>query len=430
MAGSRPTSGAAARRRPEAARGAPWLALGLTLGALGRDARADEGLHGRFEFQDALEFSRADSLTAQSAGTPANDVLANLRLTWEPVWGPWSFMAHYLLTFDNGPDVSTARAEADLVGTPPRTWLTLGNTFIDRGATQATQGLDRLALGYTAPDFVVRLGRQALTWGSGLVFRPMDLFDPFAPNATDTEYKPGTDMLYAQILFGSGSDLQLVAVPRAAQPGGTPSAGESSFALHLHTTLFGHATTWLLARDYGDWVGALAVNGALHESTWNLELVPTFEAQGATRVSAVANISDALTLGQRSATVFAEYFRNGFGVAGGRYDLAALPPDLIARLARGQLFETRRDYLAAGATLQMTPLLELSPLCIAGLDDGSVYLLLSSSYSLSDNLTLIGGAQAPLGRSHSEFGGMPLSPESPTVLAPPDVLYLQLRRYF
>ncbi len=416
---------AAVRPRPE---GRPRAALTLALMLAGA-AHADDALHGRFELQDDEQFARAGSLDAALAARNWNDQLANLRLIWEPQWWRWSLSVHYLLTFEHGDEVPIARAATALLGAAPLTWLTLGNRFIDRGETQATQGFDRLALGYTTPDFVLRLGRQALSWGSGLVFRPMDLFDPFSPSATDTEYKPGTDMLYAQWLLGKGSDLQAVVVPRGEQPNGAPTADESSFALHLRTPLLGFSTTWLLARDYGDWVAALGVNGALGGSTWNVELVPTFEAGGATRLSALANISDAVTLLERNATVFAEYFRNGFGVAGEPYDFASLPADLTERLARGQLFDTRRDYLAAGVSLEVNPLFTVNPVLIAGLSDGSCYVLLASSYSLSDNLSLVAGAQFPIGGARTEFGGLPLSPGGP-LLAPPDSLYLQLRRYF
>ena len=97
--------------------------------------------------------------------------------------------------------------------------------------------IDRLAVTYTTPDLVVRVGRQAITWGSGLVFRPMDLFDPFSPTATDTECKPGVDMLYVQRLFADGSDLQFILAPRPAREGGPVTADASSAALHVHTTV-------------------------------------------------------------------------------------------------------------------------------------------------------------------------------------------------
>ena len=392
---------------------------------------ADTGdIHGRVELQDAGSFARNDSIDAVLGAENRNDLLANLRLTWEPSWDRWSVSIHYVLSAEDGDSVRLAHGETDLLPAPPSTWFNLTNKFADHAQIAGTQSIDRLAVTYTTPDFVIRVGRQALSWGSGMVFRPMDLFDPFSPSATDTEYKPGTDMLYTQWLFGDGSDLQFIVVPRSDRPGAQPSSDASSVALHLNTSVFGHETTWLLARDHGDWVGAAGINGALGEATWNLELVPTFLDTGPTRVSALANISDAVTLLDRNATVFAEYFHNGFGAGDGNFNLASLPPDLTDRLGRGQLFDTRRDYLAAGLTLEVNPLLNVSPTVIADLNDASLYALLAGTYSLSDNLALVAGVQTPIGPARTEFGGLPLSQGSHEFLASPAQAYLQLRRYF
>jgi hypothetical protein len=94
------------------------------------------------------------------------------------------------------------------------------------------------------------------------------------------------------------------------------------------------------------------------------------------------------------------------------------------------LFNVRKDYLAAGMTLEYSPLLTLSPTLIADLDDRSLYLLAAANWSLSNSVVLIMGAQAPLGPGGSEFGGLPLTPANPTVLSPPGQVYLQLRCYF
>lgn len=406
-------------------------AFGAALIVAGAHARAQSmDLHGRLELQDAGEFSRGDSLANALGARESNDALADLRLIWEPSWDRWSLALHGLVTARDGPDVRLARAETGLLPTPPSTWFTLSEKVVNRGPTVVTASLDRLSLAYASPRTVIRVGRQVLTWGAGLVFRPMDLFDPFSPAATDTEYKPGVDMVYLQRLFADGSDLQLVVAPRPPRSGAAPTANESSAALHYQTVLFGHRTTWLLARDHGDWVGALGVNGALGGATWNLEVVPTGVRRKGVRVSGVANISDALTLMGHNATVFAEYFRNGFGAGSGAIEFANLPADLRDRLARGQVFDVRRDYLAAGLTLEVNPLFTLAPTVIADLDDGSLFLLTAGTWSLGDNLTLVAGAQAPIGRSGSEFGGLPLAAGSPLLLAPPARVYLQLRRYF
>jgi len=422
---------AKALRRPHSRR---WrlaaLALFGALAAGAAQAQSDNSLHGRLELSDSGLFSQGDSVEAALGAKDSDEALASLRLTWEPTFGPWSLQVHGLASVEDGPAVALSRAEASVLPAPPATWLNLTATFANRDNLEGQATIDRLAVAYTTPDLVVRVGRQAITWGSGLVFRPMDLFDPFSPSATDTEWKPGVDMLYVQRLFPDGSDVQFIVAPRPARQGGSPTSDASSAAVHVHTTIAGDQATFLLARDHGDWVAGVGLNGALGGATWNVELVPTFLRRGGTRVSALANISDAVTLFGRNATVFAEYFHNGFGDINTALALATLPPELADRLARGQLFNTRRDYLAGGLTLEVTPLFTVSPTLIADLNDGSVLALAAGTWSLGDNLTLIAGAQAPIGPARTEFGGLPLSTGSPILFAPPAQVYAQLRRYF
>jgi hypothetical protein len=392
-------------------------------------AGASEPIHGRIQLQDVYAQAGPQSLATALGLRSHNDALGDLRLSWAPRWDAWRFDFAYRIGFDAGDGARYAALSAFLAA-PPTTWWDLTDTFIDQSHLTATQRIDRISIGYTSTHVVVRAGRQALTWGAGLVFRPMDLFDPFAPTATDTEYKPGADMLYAQYLFDDGSDLQFVAVPRPTHRGGGPTSNASSFALHFHTTIGALQTTWLLARDHGDMVTAVGVNGSLGGATWNAEIVPTFMNSGGTYVSALLNISDAGALWGRDITYFAEYYRNGFGLDRTRYALSTLPHALLDRLLRGQVFDTGRDYLAAGAQIQWTPLLQIDPTLIANLDDASLYGIAQATYSLSDNLNLILGAQIPMGPANTEFGGIALAPGTPPFLEPPARVYIQLRRYF
>lgn len=392
----------------------------------------DNGLHGRLELQEGAAWSQDDALETALGARTRNDAGADLRLTWEPTWGSWSVQAAYEATLLYGDSVPVARATGGLLPGPALNWARLQTVLVDEGRTLATQRLDRLAIGWSSPDLVVRAGRQALTLGSGLVFRPMDLFNPFAPNAIDTEYKPGTDMLYVQRLFAGGADLQLIVVPRPDQAGRQPTGEASSAALVYRRTLAGQQTTWMVAADHGDVVTALGVAGSLGGAAWNLELVPTVLKDGGVRTSALANITDARTLFGRNATLFAEYYHNGFGVTGGGpgYSLATLPSALTARLARGQVFTTRQNHIAAGLTLEATPLLTLAPTLLLDLDDPSAFVLAQATLSLGDNLTLVSGVQAPMGPHRSEYGGLPLAPGVSTALAPSTRVYVQLRRYF
>lgn len=420
-------------RWPEVLRAAAGLLLPLLLVAIARAAAA-EPVHGRLQLGDLAGFARGDSLDAAVGVERRNDVQGDLRLTWEPGWGRWRLVIHDRLAGDVGGGVTLARREAgSLPPVPPATLFDLTNTLLDEGDRHLAQTVDRLSLSYAAPDFVVRVGRQALTWGAGMLFHPLDLIDPFAPDAVDTEYKPGVDMAYGQWLLADGSDLQVVAVPRPVTRGG-PVRGQASTMAAAYRWRWGDfGLTGLAARDRGDWTLGLAISGALGGAAWNAELVPTRVPGGRVDTSALVNISDAASLFGRDATLFAEYYRNGFGKSGVAFD--QLPAPLADRLARGQLFTTARDYVGAGLTLDWTPLLSLAPNAIVNLDDGSLYAAASATWSLTDNASLIAGAQVPIGGFGSEYGGLPLSGvrlsgARPPTLAPASLLYMLLRQHF
>ena len=56
------------------------------------------------------------------------------------------------------------------------------------------------------------IGRQAVTWGNGYVFNPMDLVNPFPPTDIERDYKIGSDMVIGLVNLGTSGDLQLVYV--------------------------------------------------------------------------------------------------------------------------------------------------------------------------------------------------------------------------
>lgn len=57
------------------------------------------------------------------------------------------------------------------------------------------------------------LGRQAVSWGNGMVYAPMDLFNPFAPTVVDQDHKAGDDLILVERLFSSGNDAHGLSSP-------------------------------------------------------------------------------------------------------------------------------------------------------------------------------------------------------------------------
>ena len=263
-----------------------------------------------------------------------------------------------------------------------------------------------------------------------MVFHPLDLVDPFAPNAVDTEYKPGVDMVYGQYLFENGSNLEAIAVPRAATYNATPTWEESTFALRYSAWFGDLGTVATLARDRGDTVIGLGLSGPLGDATWNVELMPTFVTGGGTRFSGLANISTGFMLGEHNATGFVEYFHNGFGVSGSGTPLDQLPADLTARVNRGQLFTDFprlycRRYECRGHTAS-DPFAECHRQSrrFQRQSGGAGQLVARRQYQSHS------WRHIPLGGGGTEFGGRALTAGSTTYARPATTAYVQLRQYF
>lgn len=388
----------------------------VKLDAIGYEAGADT-------LEDSLGYSNTSELSGQ------------LRLELTQNYAPWKFQAAWQLDARHGTAVKRDHAIAAnypalvITGTETNYW-DLEESLTDSGANQVLQRFDRLNIGYSRGALVARLGRQALTWGSGLVFHPMDLVNPFQPVATDTVYKRGSDMAYAQYLFEDGSDIQFAAVPRRDDGSAASASDKNTYSAFAN--IAGDTVQWstLLARDRAAKVFGLGASGTLGGAVWNMEVVPTSTEHHVTETSALANMSYAPTLLQRNATLFIELYHNGFGEKGRDYTVSELNPDLLARLSRGQVFVTGRDYLSLGGTWEWTPLLKLSPTLIFNVHDRSALFDLQLNRSLSDNASFKAGLRFPSGAKGTEFGGLEVAPATNLYVAEPAQAFVRLEYYY
>ena len=316
------------------------------------------------------------------------------------------------------PDPSDSRQVLDL------------NWTISEGDSHLVFGrIDRLAVGYTRGALSLRLGRQALSWGNGLVFQVLDLFNPFPPNAVDKEYKPGSDMLSAQWLFSNGDDLQGIVVPRRADRSQPVTADESSAALkwrHLHGSV---QLELLGARHYRDTIAGISLSGNLVGGAYRVDFSESFTRDADAVTSLLVNFDRSWVWGGKNLYGFAEYFRNGFGQTSFDQGLEGLDPRLLDRLARGEVFNLGRDELAAGLRFEWTPLTRLEPTVLVNPRDPSAYVLLHLHHDWSENLSLDAGVQVGLGPHATEYGGV-YSSELDTYLAPGRTFWARVARYF
>ena len=396
-------------------------ALALTAAA----AWAGPTVNSEVKVGEDLLSARGGDVLEQAAGDRVGVTAASLRLKYAGQNGTWSWETDYLA---EGLYSSRYIGLASLTRPPPaRNFLHLDDGIAGGVDGTIRQRIDRGWVARTTASTVIRIGRQALTWGHGTVFRPMDLFNPFSPDATDMSYKPGADMIYGQYLFDSGADIQLLAIPRKDATGDFRSS-LGSYAVKGFWMNGSVETDIVAARDYGATVIAAGASGPIGGALWKADVVVSDDG-GDTAVSAVASFQNSWSIGKRPATGFVEYYRNGFGVTD-RRPVADLPAALTERIARGQVFATGRDYVALGGTLDWTPLLTIAPTLIVNLHDGSRFAIASVDLSVSDSVSLIAGLQIPAGRRGTEYGGRAVTSGATIFDRPPDRLFVRVEKYF
>jgi len=378
----------------------------------------------------------ADSLYREALGGSALDQYLESRLRLSTHHQRWDLKADYqfiaihadtlpLATEWPGSGLPVNRVISD-----DRRWWNLTYHSGGEDRTALVHRLDRLSIGYTTERSAWRFGRQAVSWGNGMLFTPMDVFNPFDPAAVDKEYKTGDDMLYGQYLFRNGADLQGVVVVRRDPDSGEVTGDQSSAAVKYHGLPGVGEIDLLAAKHYGDSVLGLGGNVGLGGAVLRGDLTWT-RTDRQDVLSAVASLSYSWTWAGRNISGLVEYYHNGFGQAAGNYSAAALAhnPDLLVRLQRGELYTLSRNYVGASATIELNPLLLLVPALFLNLGDPSALAQVVVQYGLAQDFDLLCALNVPTGPNGSEFGGIP-SPIEGYYLSTDPGLFAQLAWYF
>jgi hypothetical protein len=284
--------------------------------------------------------------------------------------------------------------------------MDLTTVFTDSGRSALLNRLDRLSVGFATDHVVMKAGRQAISWGNGMVFTAMDIFNPFDPAAVDKEYKTGDDMIYGQYLQNNGNDVQGVMVFRRDPVTGDVESDQGSLAAKYHHMGPSFELDALVARHYGDTLVGGGFNLSLGGAVWRGDGVVTFTDDD-TVLSLVSSLSHSWVWRGTNVSGVAEYFYNGFGQSNGCYSPLCLAgnPELYRRIARGELFNLARHYLALNAVIEVTPLFLVTPNVFVNLTDPSALVQVVLQNDLRDNLLLWTAVNLPVGADGSEFGG-------------------------
>ncbi len=373
---------------------------------------------GHVKYQYTYTDFRSDDVNAVFGSDPARDHDLDLRLKTGKRAGPWDFTLHYELLAVAGDTLETRRRLAasgvpvtgTVNGLPDdrRRLFDLTHETTDGNRFAAVQRLDRLYAGYTGERKTLRFGRQAVSWGNGLVFQPLDFINPFSPIAIDKEYKTGDDMFYGQWLYGGRDDVQAIVLPRRDPVSRRIESDQSSYAVKFHSRQPGFDLDGLAARHYGENLAGAGVARSIGGAVWRMDVSYTSLENGGSASSLVTNMDYSWTWGGKNVYGYIEYFRNGVGESN-RSDYATPNAALSARIARGELFTLARDYAALGLQAEFTPLFNLYATLINNLNDGSKYLQLRGVYDWRQNVQWMAGVNLPSGGRGTEYGGVPVA---------------------
>ena len=392
---------------------------GLLNCALISSAAADndwfKGGHAKYRF--LLNTFPDDSLFLDYVDTPMVDHNGDLRLLFDWRKDKASLVADYQLIAQTGDSFTLANnlpgsvIVTDPVPNDDHRLFDLTRVISEGNNSALTHRLDRLYAEYAGTNAVGRFGRQAISWGNGLVYTPMDFINPFDPSAIDKEYKTGDDMLYGQYLQQSGNDLQAVWVFRR-DINGDITNDVNTIAAKYHGFVGGKEYDLLLAEHYDDTIfgigGITDIGGAIWRGDITLTRTNNSQAQTDNVASLVTSLSYSWISWDHNISGIVEYFYNGFGQTNGDYSPAALAdnPDLVERILRGELFTLGQHYVVASAMVEMTPLWMLTPNVFVNASDGSFLAQLVSSYDLKQNWQLLAAISVPVGAAGTEYGGI------------------------
>jgi len=355
-----------------------------------------------------------DSIFNELIGSTAFDLETDFRLNFSADRDAWSFDAAWQLYAGYGDRIefSQSMPAADLFFTESspsddRRLMNLTDTITDEDSFRALHRLDRLSVGYATDNVVLRVGRQAISWGNGLIFSPMDIVNPFDPTAVDTEYKVGDDMIYGQFLSANSNDVQVAHVFRRNVLSGEVDSKSATTAVKYHGIRGDGEYDLLIAQSYDELTIGLGGNMSIGGAVWRGDVVLS-DTDSGNKVQLVTNLSYSWMLGGKNMSGIVEYYFNGFGQHSDRYDPIAIAQNLnlVRRLERGEIFTIGRNYLAGGILVEMNPLWTLTPNLFANLDDGSALFQMTTRHSLGDNSELLAALNVPLGPSGTEFGGI------------------------
>ncbi len=260
--------------------------------------------------------------------------------------------------------------------------------------TKIIHYVDRLYFrqGFDWGNFTI--GRQRISWGTGRIWNPTDLFNPINPANFSKLEKDGADVVSITYNFGSFTDLNLV-----YNPLDKPENSNAGFRFRTNYDEFdisvigGYFDKRIVAG--GDFAGNLFDAGVRGEGIISMDRNNLNENY----IKFILGADNQFT---SKLYALIEYQFNGEGKEDKlRYNFG----DLL----KGKILNLSRNYIFLSGNYLLTPLLTFTLSNNLNLNDGSGFTGFSGSYSLTGNFYVNLGAQLTYGKQFTEYWFYPTS---------------------
>jgi len=251
-----------------------------------------------------------------------------------------------------------------------------------------THFIDRLYFKQSFENASLVIGRQNISWGSGRVWQPTDLFNPINPANFSKFEKDGADAVSLKYFFGSFTDLEMVCNFREVM-------SDINFAARLRTN-FNEFDVSVMSGKFdrrivigGDFAGnffGAGIRGEALFSAGENDLKSNY-------VRLIFGLDYQFT---SKLYCLIEYQFNGAGTEDKeKYD--------FERLLKGEIQNLNKNYVITSANYLIHPLISLNLSLLSNLNDNSGYASLASAYSISDNLNFRLGGVYFYGANKTEY---------------------------
>ncbi|MEE2780140.1 MAG: hypothetical protein VYE15_06440 [Myxococcota bacterium] len=268
----------------------------------------------------------------------------------------------------------------------PSRWLDLRVPVIETSTATLAADIDRLLLRAFVGPVDLTIGRQPVTWGRSLLFKPTDIFTSLSPLDLDQTQKRGVDAVRASPSVGPDVELEAVVVDRG-ELDQLSGGARATFYLDTMDIWVGVARSWdqelLLAGVSGE-VGSFKLRGE-GALPWDEET----EALEPPRVTLGADYFHPRWI------VAVELHHNG---AGAEEPSAYLSHTLSSRhIARGEVLNMGRWY--GGALVSYSPIdtVHFSVTNMTNLQEPSAVFALNAQLDLPQSTQLGLGAFTSVG---------------------------------